>query len=133
MESRASAPNLYPDVGYTLSQEVNKGNRFRLYEISRVKDTLQKEILERRKLYKRYKKAYNIIQGVGSGSGSLSGITSVATISTLVTGVGIPVGIALGGISCGLGGIALGCGVTTKFILKKVQKHEKIKSNPCSI
>ena len=126
MESKASAPNLYPDIGYALSQERNDGNHFRLYEISRIKDTLQNEIIERRKLYKRYKKAYNIIQGVGSSSGSLSGVTSIATISTLVTGVGIPVGIALGGISCGLGGIAAGCGITNKFLLRKLQKHEKI-------
>ena len=96
---------------------------YRLLKVADITKFLEDEIAERKRLYKNYKEAYNILYHTNT-------IASLISCSTGVSGiVSLPIPFAtalLGGIAIGSGFIAVVSSVGNKRILKKLEKHEQI-------
>jgi len=131
----SSTNNLYPllppDPGIP-SGSGNPGNipvnpdDFRLGQISEVKKFFEEEIEFRRKIFSKYKKAFNAITAVShtlNAASLASGAVSVTSLAGVVTA---PIGIALGGVTIASAIISSGLSWEKKRILKKLDKHEKI-------
>ena len=83
------------------------------------------DIDRRKSFYSRYKKIYNILHSITITAGALSGGSSIVTV-TLITNPLI--GIPSASISAVLGSVSLIPGLWSRYVLKKVEKHDKIKT-----
>ena len=108
-----------------INEMENYGHRFRLHEISKIKDLLQSEVDKRKSFYSKYKKIYNILQSITITSGALSGGSSIVTLSLIANPI---TGIPSASVSAILGSVSLVTGIWSRYILKKVEKHDKIKT-----
>ena len=114
--------SLYPSLPLPPDNPQN----FRLQQICEVKKYLEDELEFRRKLFTKYKKAFNVFTGLSH----FLNITSVAAgsvgISALAGVITAPIGLALGGVTIGSALISSALSWEKKNILKKLGKHEKI-------
>ena len=101
------------------------GDNFRLKQCADYLLLLEKDLQEREKIYKKYKRARSYLLNLSTGSGTLSVIFSGGGLGTGLTGFGIPIAVALGvmGGVCAL--TSVGAGSLAKVISGKVSKHEK--------
>lgn len=104
----------------------SKAHQFRITEINKIRERLNSEIGKREVLHEKYKRVYNTLQAINIGSSTVSGLTSVGTIATLSTVVGLPVSLGLAGTSAFMGLISMGTGMYSKVVVKKMNKHEKL-------
>ena len=86
---------------------------------------LEKDLQDCEKIYKKYKRARSALLNLSTGSGTLSVALCGGGLGTGLTGVGLPVSIALGVV----GGVCALTSVATASLAKavsgKVSKHEK--------
>ncbi len=107
-------PMLYPSL---------EGNsQFRLSEISKLKTKLQDEISERRQIYKKYKRAENILDGIDIGANSIALSLSVTSGVLASTGILLPVAIPLAISACSLGVVGITCKGINRKLKSKSQK-----------
>ena len=101
------------------------GDGFRLKQCADWLSLLEKDLHDRENIYKKYKRARSALLNVSSGSGTLSVALCGGGLGTGLTGVGLPVSVALGAV----GGVCALTSVVTaslaKIISKNVSKHEK--------
>ena len=101
------------------------GDNFRLKQCADWLSLLEKDLHDREKIYKKYKRARSTLLNLSTGSGTLSVALCGGGLGTGLTGVGLPVSVSLGVV----GGVcALTSVVTTslaKAVSRKVSKHEK--------
>ena len=101
------------------------GDGFRLKQCADWLSYLEKELGICEKIYKKYKRARSTLLNLSTGSGTLSVALCGGGLGTGLTGVGLPVSVALGVV----GGVCALTSVVTaslaKAISKKVSKHEK--------
>lgn len=125
---------VYPDLtSFNPSQinppekpPVNNPQDFRLQQICEVKKYLEGEIEFRRNVFKKYKKAFNVITGFNhflNFTSVAAGSVGVSAIAGVITA---PIGLALGGVTIGSAIISSALSWEKKNILKKIEKHEKI-------
>ena len=120
--------NIYPTLpNYETSnvQGVNPTN-FRLQQISEIKKYFESEIENRKSTKKKYKKAFNTLTGLSHTFGVIGAGSTVVSMTSLANLVTAPVGFALGGIALVSSCVAVGLTQSKNYILKKLEKHEKI-------
>lgn len=125
---QATAPpaTLYPDLPSpsTLSDPAQD---YRLQEISRLKEYLEKEKDRRAQLYKKYRCGVNALDGVDTAlltAGMGMGIGGVGLLSTIIAAP-VVLGLEIAALTCGV------LGVAGKFIGRrlavKAKKHDQIR------
>ena len=101
------------------------GDNFRLKQCADWLSLLEGDLHDRENIYKKYKRARSYLLNLSTGSGTLSVALCGGGLGTGLTGVGLPVSVALGAV----GGVCALTSVVTaslaKIISKKVSKHEK--------
>ena len=113
---------IYPQ----LPQIQENPQNFRLQQISEIKKFFEEEIEFRRRIYSKYKKAFDVITGFThfiNLASITAGSIGVSALAGLITA---PIGLALGGVT--IGGAVISTALTweKKNVLHKLEKHEKI-------
>ena len=124
MESyREIYPQLPSDTGDTGTTDV--GGNFRLKQCADWLSLLEKDLQDCEKIYKKYKRTRSTLLNLSTGSGTLSVALCGGGLGTGLTGVGLPVSVALGvvGGACALTSVATAS--LAKALSGKVSKHEK--------
>ena len=99
---------------------------FRLNKIAEIDKQLADEALHYHYVAKKYKRAQTVAHGSAISLGTICALLSSTALATSLTGIGIPVGVALAGVAS-LFGISSAClTVASKKLEAKVLKHEKI-------
>ena len=103
----------------------DNGDNFRLKQCADWLSLLEKDLQDCEKVYKKYKRARSALFNLSTGSGTLSVALCGGGLGTGLTGVGIPVSVALGVVGgvCALTSVATAS--LAKAISNKVSKHEK--------
>ena len=101
------------------------GENFRLKQCADWLSLLEKDLQDCEKVYKKYKRSRSALLNLSTGSGTLSVALCGGGLGTGLTGVGLPVSVALGvvGGACALTSIATAS--LAKAVSGKVSKHEK--------
>ena len=113
-----SAPPLYPSLGENVGD-------YRLKKISDCQKELENEITHYRRISKKYKRAKTIINAFAVTTGALTTVLSTASLATLLSAIGAPIGASLAGIAALMGITSTAAGVSSKRLNRKVTKHEK--------
>ena len=119
-----SYKEIYPQLPLT-EGNTQTGDNFRLKQCADWLSCLEKDLQDCEKVYKKYKCARSTLLNMSTGSGTLSVALCGGGLGTGLTGVGLPVSVALGVVG---GFCALTSVVTAslaKAVSKKVSKHEK--------
>ena len=103
----------------------DNGDNFRLKQCADWLSLLEKDLHDCEKVYKKYKRARSYLFNLSTGSGTLSVALCGGGLGTGLTGVGLPVSVALGVVGgvCALTSVATAS--LAKAISNKVSKHEK--------
>ena len=123
-EAEPIYPKLDPPVAESQQDE---GSSFRLTEIRNLERRLEHERDERAKLYKKYRRAVNVIDGVDTALVASSLGMGAAGVGLLSTIIAAPVVVALeaAALACGLAGIV------GKYVSRRLQvkakKHDEIR------
>ena len=130
-----SYPNIYPTAPNNEFQkdDVDGGGiprdrmDYRLSEIARIRDYLERESRERERVYKKYNKAIKVFDTIDLSCTAISIITGTSGTVTLLSIAGSIVSPIL--LSCSattslIGGASKIC---SRRLLKKARKHDKIK------
>ena len=117
-ETVPNAPPLYPDLP--------DSDQFRLSEVTRTKRELEKESDRYLKTRRRYKVAHKVFMYTNTGLSIVSTATGAATVTTLATGIGIPIALPIGVASIVSGLLSAASSLGQKITLKKLQKHERL-------
>ena len=101
------------------------GENFRLKQCADWLSLLEKDLHDCEKIYKKYKRARSYLFNLSTGSGTLSVALCGGGLGTGLTGIGLPVSIALGVVGgfCALTSVATAS--LAKAVSNKVSKHEK--------
>lgn len=127
MPKKPSAPSMYPSLEGMQNLEDN-GMTFRLKQISETRSFLESEHETRSRLRRRYKSIYNAFFYVSTASGVIAVGAGTAGMTALGTGIGAPIALPLGIASIAMGAASVGSSALCKILLKKVEKHERIKN-----
>ena len=101
------------------------GENFRLKQCADWLSLLEKDLHDCEKIYRKYKRARSALLNLSTGSGTLSVALCGGGLGTGLTGIGLPVSVALGVVGgvCALTSVATAS--LAKAISNKVSKHEK--------
>ena len=105
---------------------MSEGHDFRLEQITNIKKFFEEEIEARRRVLKKYKKAYEVINGIVhflTATEVVSGSITTVSLAGIITA---PVGIALGSVTVVMVATTFGLNFGKKSITKKISKHEQI-------
>ena len=128
MKKEPTAPPLYPDLSSTTAElPTDSAQEFRLKQIRDIRNQLESEAETRGRLRRRYKSLYNTAYYVNFGSTLTAVASSTASVISLSTVVGALASLPLGIVAISTGVISLVSSKVSKLVLKKVEKHERIK------
>ena len=132
MPQKPTAPpeekeRLYPDLSSQMLDETDQAQNFRLKQIREIRDFLEQETETRGRLRRRYKSLYNTAHYVNVGSGLVAAGSSTMAVLSLSTVVGALPALPLGIVAVITGGVSLISSGISKLVLKKTEKHERIK------
>ena len=131
MKKEPSAPpsEMYPDLSEDLSkmQPQDEGMNFRLKRISDIRDSLEKELESRGRLRRRYKSLYNAAHYINIASSLTAVASSTAATISLATVIGALAALPLGIVAISTGVIGIVSSKISQIVLKKCEKHERIK------
>lgn len=119
---------IYPEVPSAPEQEPDESQTYRLKKIGELENLLCSEINRRDELAKRFKRRATATTISDTSIITAITVLEVASVATLLTGVGLPLSIALASTGLFLG---IGSAVVhkTQMIFKsKAKKHDKIKT-----
>ena len=119
----APTENIYPDI----SIERDESSNFRLSEIRKLEGRLETERDLREKLYKKYRRAINVIDSIDAALVLASlglGATGVGLLSTIIAAP-IVIPLEVTAIGCGLLGV--GGKFISRKLLRKAKKHDDIR------
>ena len=117
---------IYPPLDDIASAPPDESHIYRLKKIEEIEAFLQNEILERERLYKKFKRYSTSVRIVDHTLITATVITGGGGLAALCTGIGIPVSIALGSISICLSIATAITRKTNKIYDSKIKKHDKI-------
>lgn len=100
----------------------------RLHELSIIKKHLECEIDTRRRLYDKYRKAQNVIEGIDSVMVVASIGTAISGVALLSTVIAAPVvlGLEIGAVSCGA--VRIVSKYLSRRLETKAKKHNEIRT-----
>ena len=107
-------------------ESINGGHNFRLAQITKVKEFFEQEIENRRKVLTKYKKSYEVINGIVlflTVAEVVSGSITTVSLARVITA---SVGIALGSVTVVMLATTFGLNFGKKNITKKISKHSQI-------
>ena len=107
---------IYPDLDEIQNHE-NKGDNFRLNEVSKCLTYLETELEKHEQIFKKYKRTHSLLMKTNAISGTLSVLISDSAFGTSLTIVLIPVGVSLASI------VSVLTGLIAKKISPKLNKH----------
>ena len=81
--------NIYPDL------DENKGDNFRLNEMSKCLTYLETELEKREQIFNKYKRTHSLLMETNAISGTLSVLISGSAVGTSLTVVLIPAVVSL--------------------------------------
>ena len=110
--------SVYPQL------EPNADN-FRLTKIGEIQKTIQAESENRRKLYKKYRRAINAVEGIGMGLNAVSLGTGIAGVSVLVIAAPLVIPLECVAIACQV--LTMIGAIVNRRLAVKAKKHEDIK------
>lgn len=113
---------IYPKI----SETEGNPNTFRLQKINEINSFFEKEIEDHRKIRKKYKKIYNVIHVLNTGSGISSITLSVSGLGLFIAGIFPPVAIAAEGVAIGVGVSMVVFDNINKILMHKIEKHTEI-------
>ena len=122
------AEKIYPDIS-TPSAPLDdvESNTFRLKNISEIENFLAREIIERDRLCKKFKRYTQALNYVDQGLLAGTIICTGGDLTTILTGIGTPAAIAFGSLGL-LSAILQGILNKTALVyLQKAQKHHDIR------
>lgn len=130
MPKKPTAPPLYPPLPKSEDEQQieDNGMTFRLTQISDIRSFLESEKDTRSRLRRRYKSIYNTFYYISTASGVIAVGAGTAGMTVLGTGIGAPITLPLGIVSIAMGVASVGASALCKLLLKKVEKHERIKN-----
>ena len=114
--------NIYLDLDEIQNHE-NKGDNFRLNEVSKCLTYLETELEKREQIFKKYKRTHSLLMKTYVISGILSVLISGSAVGTSLTVVLIPVGVSLASIGDFFGFVSVLTGLIAKKISPKLNKH----------
>ena len=120
-----SAPQMYPSLPQV--EETDPAMQFRMTQISKIRDFLESEAETRTRLRRRYKACYNTAHYVNIGSNLTAVASSTAAAISLSTGIGALAALPLGIVALTTGVVGITSSGIGKIVLKKTEKHERIK------
>ena len=128
MTSVYETEKIYPPIPPTAPPDGDEGQAYRLQKISDTEKFLRSEVDLRDKLTKRFKRRATATSI--SDTSVITAITTleIASIATLITGIGIPISVVLAstGLFLGLGSVIIH--KTRRIFDSKAKKHDKIKT-----
>ena len=114
---------IYPKLD---QPDPDQGSGYRLTVIRDLENRLERERDERAKLYKKYRKAINVIDGIDTALVASSLGMGVAGVGLLSTIIAAPVvGLEAATVACGVAGIA--GKYVSRRLLVKAKKHDEIR------
>ena len=99
---------------------------YRLKKIEEIENFFNEELKQREKLYKKFKRYSTTVVILDHSLITATVITGSGSIAALATGIGLPLSIALGGVSLCLSIATAITHRTNKIIDAKSKKHDKI-------
>ena len=114
--------DLYPNIKFN-----DDNSDYRLQEISKLRSKLTDEKEDRDKLYKKYKRLINCIDGIGITSNCLSLTSAGVSIVLVSTGIGVFGAVPMAGVAGILSCIGIGCNFVNRKLYIKLKKHDNIK------
>ena len=120
-----STEKLYPSLP-SASQHDDESHIYRLKKIEEIEAFLQNEILERERLYKKFKRYSTSVRIIDHTIITVTVITGGGGLAALCTGIGVPVSIALASVSLILSLTTAITRKTSKLYDTKAKKHDKI-------
>lgn len=122
---------VYPDLSTVIpvkDADVNQdAQNFRLKQIRDIRDQLEKEAETRGRLRRRYKALYNTAYYINFGSSLTSVASSTVAVVSLSTVIGALPALPFGIVAITTGVLGVVSSKVSKLILKKTEKHERIK------
>ena len=116
---------LYPSLA-SAPQDDDESHIYRLKKIGEIEAFIQNEILERERLYKKFKRYSTSVRIVDHTLITATVITGGGGLAALCTGIGVPVSIALASVSLILSLTSAITRKTSKLYDTKAKKHDKI-------
>lgn len=114
---------LYPTVPV---MDDNRSDRLRVGQILSIKSDLDTQSDKYRRCTSRYKKAYKILDSIQYVLEAATALGAGSSLTTLTTGVGLPVSIAIGSVTVGVGGLRFINQLIMKKLIRKINKHSKL-------
>ena len=102
------------------------GHNFRLDQIIKIKNDLNTELSHRIKLRRKCKTVYSSVHKVNMVSGSIGTLSAGGTLTTALSGLGLPASLPLGGVAIFCGITCLASSQIDKHLVKKLEKHNQI-------
>ena len=99
---------------------------FRLNKIAEIDKQFADEALHYHHVAKKYKRAQTVAHGSAISLGSICALLSSAGLATALTGIGIPIGASVAGVTSLLGISSASLTTARRKLEAKVLKHEKI-------
>lgn len=112
---------------YPIYPLLDEHSQFRLLEISNLKTRLESEVADREKLYKKYKRAENVLDGIDIGANSIALSMSITSGVLASTGILLPIAIPLAVTAGTLCVVGITCKGINRKLKAKSQKHSLIK------
>ena len=128
-------PNLYPSLNepVDLQDAIDRVFEseividYRLTQVARLKDQLKTELDSREALYKKYRRAVNIVDAVDVGAtatGIILGGVGTGLLATLIAAPAVPI---IMGAAAGCALISAGTKVATRRLRLKARKHDQVR------
>ena len=117
---------IYPPLDDIASAPPDESQIYRLKKIEENENFFNEEIKQREKLYKKFKRYSTTVVILDHSLITATVITGSGSIAALATGIGLPLSIALGGVSLCLSIATAITHRTNKIMYAKSKKHDKI-------
>ena len=117
--------SVYPQLEPNAPQFEPKADNFRLTKISEIQKAIQTESENRRKLYKKYRRAINAVEGIDIWLGAVSLGSGIAGVSVLVALPPLVIPLECVSIICQL--LTMIGTIVNRRLAVKAKKHEDIK------
>lgn len=122
----AEKTKLYPTAPTMDDMDNNHSDRLRLGQIWSIKSDLDTQSDKYRRCTSRYKQAYKVLDSIQYVLEAATALGAGSSLATLTTGVGLPVSIAIGSVTAGVGGLRLINQLIMKKLISKINKHSKL-------
>ena len=110
-------PNLYPQLPQ---------HDFRMQKANEICADLNKEVVHYRSVAKKYKRAKKAANWSAAGFGIFSTLLSSASLASVLSIVGLPAAVPLGGIGGAFAAASSGLIIASKKLDSKIKKHQEI-------